>query len=141
MPKSFVRNRTVVALLGLAALSGCARESASEATARAEAAQRGKDITQARCSICHEVMPGQPTGIKNAGPGFALIANKAGRDREYLTRFMGEWHDLGKIDMAGIPMPTILLSDAQRADVITYILTYRLDLGTGAPTPAGVRPF
>ena len=100
-------------------------------------------------SCIFEVGPVRPTvpvpssvgESHNAGPGFALIANKAGRDREDLSRFMGEWHELGKIDMAGIPMPTILLSDAQRADVITYILTYRLDLGTGAPTPAGVRPF
>jgi mono/diheme cytochrome c family protein len=142
MPIVPAASRVLPALTGslLVLLAGCARDTAADA-ARVQSAQRGKEIAQRMCAICHAVTPGQATGIPNAGPGFAEIANKPGRNRDNLTRFMGEWHELGKIDMAGIPMSTILLTPEQRADVVTYILGYQLDPATGARPPIGLRPF
>lgn len=130
-------------LLGAAAavaltVAACApRQPAADAAS----AQRGKEVADRYCAVCHAVTPAQAPAIKSAGPGFAEIANRPGRNRANLTRFMSEWHELGKIDMPGVPMPTILLTAEQRADVISYILTMQLNQSTGNQPPIGLRPF
>lgn len=141
-PRRLALPGAAAALVALVALAGCApRESASDAAARTASAQRGKETSDRYCAICHAVTPGQATGIKTAGPGFAEVANRPGRNRANLTRFMSEWHELGKIDMPGVPMPTILLTAEQRADVISYILSMQLNQTTGNQPPVGLRPF
>ncbi len=131
-----------VALIALGALGGCSqRETPAEAAARTASIERGKDVSNRYCSICHEVTPAQPAAIKKAGPGFAEIANRPGRNRANLLQFMSGWHELGKLDMAGVPMPTILLTDAQRNDVISHILSFQLNPSTGNQPAIGMRPF
>jgi mono/diheme cytochrome c family protein len=104
------------ALLAMAACSGGPRGGGDPS--------RGHELAEHWCSECHRVSPSDPTGTRAghvlppqvAAPDFAAVARKPYADRAYLERFTGELH---------LPMPIYRLSEAERRDIVAYILTLK----------------
>ena len=131
----------ILAFLALIGLANCVEDNANPASTGPTSAERGRLVAERVCQYCHEVVPGQPSAIEQAGPSFAEIANLPGRNRANLRRSMTAWHELEKIDMPGIPMSTIMLPSDQREDVISYILMFQRDPARGNLPPTGLKPF
>jgi mono/diheme cytochrome c family protein len=85
---------------------------------------KGRDVAEHWCSECHRVSPTDPTGTRAGhvlppqveAPDFAAVARRPYADRAYLERFTGELH---------LPMPIYRLSEAERRDVVAYLLTLK----------------
>jgi mono/diheme cytochrome c family protein len=105
----------------LTALAGAGAEGPHEAAIRA-----GHNIAVGNCVGCHVVSPSQT--IKPVlGPGipsFQDIANRPDTTAEALQGAMktARWHDPG---MAATLLPMSRLSDKERAEVASYILSLR----------------
>jgi len=86
---------------------------AGTAFAQAPDAERGLDIAETWCILCHVVAPqGEGTDI---GPAFASVA---GKDPDVLRAWIIVPHS---------GMPRLDLSEEQIDDVLAYILTLRPD--------------
>ena len=80
-------------------------------------AQRGHAFAVEECSQCHRVArAAPPTGFANIGPDFAAIADSASITPTSLFVFLHSSHP---------PMPNIILSRQESADVIAYIISLR----------------
>jgi mono/diheme cytochrome c family protein len=99
----------------------------AQATADAEADIRaGHNLAAGNCIACHVVSSGQ-TIQPVLGPGipsFQDIANRPGIDAETLQTAMknARWHEPG---MAATLLPMSRLSDKERAQVASYIMSLR----------------
>jgi mono/diheme cytochrome c family protein len=94
-------------LLALAPLAaGCVAASERDANAVA----RGQATVEQWCAMCHS-LAGRDSNPERA-PTFEEIANRPGRDRDYLRRFLDEDH---------FPMTTYRLFDHEKRDVAEFI--------------------
>lgn len=73
---------------------------------------KGRLVVEKWCAMCHSIS-GLETDPDRA-PTFEQVANRAGRDKAYLTRLMDEDH---------FPMTTYRLFDAEKRDVVAFLLT------------------
>lgn len=94
-----------------ALLAACKTTAAPEATARGEA------TVQQWCSLCHDAR-GTSRAPEDA-PTFEQIAHRPGRDARYLRRFLDQDH---------FPMSTYRLFDAEKDDVVAFIISLRQPL-------------
>ena len=111
---------TALAAVGaLLTVAGCV---ASER--RAGDPVKGHDLAEHWCSECHRVSPSDATRTRAGhvlpppveAPDFAAVAHRPYADSAYLERFTGELH---------LPMPIYRLSEAERQDIVAYILTLK----------------
>lgn len=113
--------RAAIAAVIAVLLAGCAQHGAREGAAAPDPA-RGHAVAELWCSECHRVSPEDASGARPGhimgppveAPAFDAVAQKPHADEAYLTHFLSEVHP---------PMPTYRLTDAERADVIAYILS------------------
>jgi mono/diheme cytochrome c family protein len=96
----------LVVILGLAPLTA----------ARAQDVAAGRQLAQHWCSSCHAVDAGATTPHKGGPPAFAAIANMSSTTETSLAVFLSTSHE---------PMPNIVLSHVQIADLSAYILSLR----------------
>lgn len=101
------RNIALVSLhIALFAISSaCAQDIAS-----------GKRIAERWCSSCHVVEPGQHRVPNDAVPSFPAIARMNSTTKMSLAAFLSTSHE---------PMPNMVLSRAEIADISAYILSLR----------------
>jgi mono/diheme cytochrome c family protein len=109
-------------IIACAALSTSPIASVAEnfpATAKLE---RGRDIANMVCAVCHIIGPGQDGApvLRNPGPDFRLIANRPGTTAEQLGTVLRARHPA-----AADAMPPPLLSDEMIDAVTAYILSLR----------------
>ncbi|MGZ6007153.1 MAG: c-type cytochrome [Rhizomicrobium sp.] len=76
------------------------------------------------CAACHVVASdqGSPPILRNPGPRFDAIANRAGTTEDSLRAFLTTTHSRINVPR-GMPNPR--LADYQIAEVISYILSLR----------------
>lgn len=121
-PQTAPRSRRAavrLAMFALAAVAGCA-----ETERLGGDPAQGHDVAERWCSECHRVSPSDPSGMRAghvlpppvAAPDFFVVARRPYADRAYLERFTGELH---------LPMPIYRLSEAERQDIVAYILTLK----------------
>src|SRR5215510_560657 len=113
-------------LLACAICSLATTHALAQSSSQASAIRAGHTIAVTTCIACHVVSPDQ-TLQPVLGPGipsFKDIANRRDVTPESLQRAMkvARWHDPG---MAATLLPMSRLSDQQRAQVVTYILSLR----------------
>lgn len=106
-------------------LAGIVTATLLGACASTPPAARGQQVAVRMCNNCHTVAPDRPATSEEAGPSFMAMAARPGNDRAGLGRFLSELHGLDKLDLPDIPMPTDMLTPAERDDVIAYILSLR----------------
>jgi mono/diheme cytochrome c family protein len=104
--------RSLPALLLLLALPA---GSAAAAGVRIEA-EPGHELAQAWCARCHAIEPGKMVGPFAEVPAFAAIAAMPQTTAPMLNAFLTTPHG---------DMPDIKLTDQQRGDLITYILSLK----------------
>jgi mono/diheme cytochrome c family protein len=76
----------------------------------------GKQIAERWCASCHVVGPGQKNVPNDAVPSFPSIAQMSSTTKMSLAAFLSTSHP---------PMPDIVLSRSEIADVSAYILSLR----------------
>ena len=105
------------AVLGTSPIASVAEN--SPATAKLE---RGRDIANMVCAVCHIISPGQDAApvLRNPGPDFRVIANRPGTTAEQLAAVLRARHPTA-VDA----MPPPLLSDEMIDAVTAYILSLR----------------
>lgn len=118
----------VIAITAAAPVSASAQNmTAADAPGGREtlAVQMGRTLALSLCSTCHDVSSNQesPPTLINSGPKFAAIANRRDTSREMLRLFLDNLH--GDISVFPIKMPDLMLTDAQKEQAITYILSLR----------------
>lgn len=98
----------------------------AEATTDEAAIRAGHNLAISSCVACHVVSPGQTVQpvLGPAIPTFQEIANRPATSAESLQSVMktARWHDPG---MAATLLPMSRLSDKERAQVASYILSLR----------------
>jgi cytochrome c5 len=77
-----------------------------------EPADRGRQVVEHWCRLCHLRATDKPD--PDMAPPFESIVQRAGHDRAWFVRFMGEDH---------FPMTTFRLFDHEKSDVIAYLLS------------------
>jgi hypothetical protein len=92
-----------------------------------------------QCAVCHQVTPERPNDMEVAALSFMEIANQPGRERRYFRRFLAEPHWIDTVASEPIIMPALHLSEAEREDVISLILSYQTHFRPGWPAP--LAPF
>ena len=80
-------------------------------------AQRGLDLAQSTCAVCHGTRKGETSANRQAPP-FDAIAQVKGMSAMALNVALLSSHR---------SMPNIMLDAKERADVIAYILTLKTD--------------
>jgi mono/diheme cytochrome c family protein len=53
------------------------------------------------------------------------MASAPDRNHADLMLLLTEWHTLERFDLPTTPMPTFMLTQEQREDLVSYILTFR----------------
>jgi cytochrome c len=80
-------------------------------------AQRGLDLAQNTCAVCHSIRKGETSANRQAPP-FDAIAEVKGMSAMALNVALLSSHR---------SMPNIVLDAKERADVVAYILTLKTD--------------
>jgi mono/diheme cytochrome c family protein len=116
-----MERRTVLAALSLAAIvaaasAGAAEKRLSDAELVGDPAA-GHAVAADICSECHSVEGRAPSPVEDA-PTFRELAGQAGITATALQVWLTTFHP-------DRTMPAIVLSDAERRDVIAYILSLR----------------
>ncbi len=101
----------LAAAAALALLAGCA--SPPVATSGGDPVRGAAVVTQ-WCGTCHAIEGVEAD--RTRAPTYAQIAQRPGRDRPYLARFLEEDH---------FPMTTYRLLDSEKADVIALIVSLK----------------
>jgi mono/diheme cytochrome c family protein len=96
--------------------------SVAENSPAAAKLERGRDIANMVCAVCHIVGPGQDSApvLRNPGPDFRVIANRPGTTAQQLAAALRARHPTA-VDA----MPPPLLSEEMIEAVTTYILSLR----------------
>ncbi len=112
----------VVVGLSLAALVGKSR--AQDVTQDAAQVQRGHDIADRVCWVCHMTGPHQEYSpvLKEPGPDFRAIAERPDATSASLTAFL---HTAHRTEDKPYTMPSPGLSDEMIAAVVSYILSLK----------------
>ena len=113
----------VVAAIGALAMRSAASQSA--APTPQHSAARGELIAERLCRYCHQIRPGASSDVEAQAPSFVAIANTPGRDAAFLRRFAEEMHIVRSIGNPNVVMPTAILTNDAREDVILYILSFK----------------
>ncbi len=94
----------------------------AEQPATQQKIERGHDIANMVCAVCHVIGATQDETpiLRNPAPDFRVIANQPGTTKEQLTAFLRVKHPTG-LDS----MPPPLLSDEMTDAVTAYILNLR----------------
>ena len=82
---------------------------------------QGRFAAERWCASCHEV-DGVAPGVQAGAPSFAAIAARPDVTRASLLDFMDETHPVYSVG-APIDMPTDVLYEREKADLIAYILS------------------
>jgi mono/diheme cytochrome c family protein len=108
--------------IGVAGLAVAAEARDPGVTATVDA---GRKIALDTCATCHVVAADQDIApiLKQSTPSFSQIANAPGSSRASLLRFIGATH----WDRQSVPitMPNPMLSEMQKGQVVSYILSLR----------------
>jgi mono/diheme cytochrome c family protein len=81
----------------------------------AQDAQKGHELAERLCAICHAVTPGSTSGRPDV-PSFAVIAKLPGLTPERIV---------GAIILPHPPMPGVPLTTEEIRDVVAYIMSLR----------------
>ncbi len=109
-------------MIACAVLSTSAIASVAENSLATAKLERGRDIANMVCAVCHIIGPGQDAApiLRSPGPDFRVIANRPGTTAGQLAAVLRTRHP-SAVDA----MPPPLLSD-EMIDVVTaYILSFR----------------
>jgi cytochrome c len=106
--------RTIMLLALLPAIA-LAALGAKAAGVRVEV-EGGHQLAQAWCTSCHAVEPGQSVGPYADVPSFAAVAQMPSTTASALNAFLTTPHG---------DMPDVKLTERQRVDIVTYILSLR----------------
>ncbi len=98
-------------------------------------AVRGRLVADRMCSYCHRIDANRESVVEAGAPSFMTIANRPGRNAEFLQEFTTQTHIVTTIGEPKVPMPTTLLTPDSRDDVIAYILTFQRDPASGRLPP------
>jgi mono/diheme cytochrome c family protein len=74
----------------------------------------GRLVAEKWCSLCHSILGTERN--PDRAPTFEQVANRPGRDRAYLTRFLQQDH---------FPMTTFRLFDEEKRDVVAFLVTLK----------------
>lgn len=88
---------------------------------------QGRFAAQRWCSSCHNV-DGDAPGVDAGAPSFTAIAGRPGVTSASLLEFMDETHPVYSVG-APIDMPTDVLYEREKADLVAYILSLNSDDG------------
>lgn len=124
------RRQLILGLLGTFIAVGGAlvlRSAASQAPPPAPppSAARGELVAERLCRYCHQIRPGASSDVEAQAPSFVTIANAPGRDAAHLRGFTDELHIVRTIGNPTIVMPTAILTNEARDDIIAYILAFK----------------
>ncbi|WP_366657001.1 hypothetical protein [Fodinicurvata sp. EGI_FJ10296] len=84
---------------------------------------QGRFTAQRWCSSCHQVDATAP-GVEAGAPAFVAVANRPDTTRSSLLDFMDETHPVYSLG-APIDMPTDVLYEREKADLVAYIVSLR----------------
>lgn len=82
-------------------------------------------VADRMCAYCHVVAPHRTSEIEAGAPSFMEIADRPGRDADFLRAFADEIHLVTSAGKPPLAMPTIVLTATSREDVIAYILSLK----------------
>ena len=111
------RRAGAVMIAGLGCLSACL----AAATALAQplpGARKGLEFARTHCAMCHAVEAGNRRSVNPAAPAFSAIAASPGMSEAALHAALQSPHRF---------MPDILLTPADRANVVAYIISLKAE--------------
>jgi hypothetical protein len=92
---------------------------------RSPSTTMGGLVAERMCAYCHRVSPRRDSEIEAGAPSFMEIANRPGRDADFLRAFASETHIVTSAGDPPMAMSTIVLTPMSREDVIAYILSLK----------------
>ena len=78
--------------------------------------QTGRTFAREACALCHAIQPGQMTSPQASAPPFQQVADTPGMTGTALTVWLQTSHRT---------MPNLMLSQAEKWNVVAYILSLR----------------
>jgi len=108
--------RSIWIIPGLAAAVACSPGAATRADDVPGDVVAGRSLVVKECNECHSVSPDQRAVRLDAAPGFDEIAAKPQTTAISLRAFLQQSHPT---------MPNLILTDAERDNVIAFILSLK----------------
>ena len=120
-----MRGIAIIGIVGMCLLPVTGRLGAQEARQDAAQLERGRQIAEKICWVCHVIGRDQELSpmLRNPGPDFHEIAKRPDTTAESLRAFL---HTTHRTEGKPYMMPNPMLNDEMIDAVVSYILSLRL---------------